>query len=141
MIRLKVLIASSLLAVGSVVSGVAAAHHAFSAEFDAKQPVQISGVVTKTKWVNPHSWIYLDVKDKSGDVTNWGFEFGSVSALSRVGLTKAAVPPGTEVSIKGFRSRNGGPFGYTVIATIAGKDYQLGNPQDGAPPAVALATP
>jgi hypothetical protein len=141
MARLKVLIASLLFAAGSIVGGSAWAHHAFSAEFDAQQPLQITGVVTKTKWVNPHSWIYLDVKDKSGVVTNWGFEFGSVSALARAGLTKSTVPPGTEVSIKGFRSRNGGPFGYTVIATIAGKDYQLGQPQDGAPPAVAVNTP
>ncbi len=141
MSKLKVLIATSILAAGIVAGGTALAHHAFSAEFDAKQPLEIKGLVTKTKWVNPHSWIYLDVKDKDGTVTNWGFEFGSVSALSRVGLTKSTVPPGTEVTIKGFRSRNGGPFGYTVIATINGKDYQLGSPQDGAPPAVAAAGP
>ena len=140
MSKLKVLIATSFL-VGVVTGGTALAHHAFSAEFDAKQPLEIKGLVTKTKWVNPHSWIYLDVKDKDGTVTNWGFEFGSVSALSRVGLTKSTVPPGTEVTIKGYRSRNGGPFGYTVIATINGKDYQLGSPQDGAPPAVAAAGP
>jgi hypothetical protein len=141
MVRLKKMIVSAVLAAGVIGSGSALAHHAFSAEFDAQQPLQITGVVTKTKWVNPHSWIYLDVKDNSGVVTNWGFEFGSVSALSRAGLTKSTVPPGTEVTIKGFRSRNGGAFGYTVIASIAGKDYQLGQPQDGAPPAVAVATP
>jgi len=137
MVRLKKLIVGLVLATGVMISVTAPAHHAFSAEFDAQQPVQITGVVTKTKWVNPHSWIYLDVKDKSGAVTNWGFEFGSVSALSRVGLTKSAVPPGTEVTIKGFRSRNGGAFGYTVVATIDGKDYQLGQPQDGAPAVAA----
>ncbi len=135
MSKIKVLGGVAILAASIAMSIPALAHHAFSAEFDANQPLQIKGVVTKTKWVNPHSWIYLDVADKGGAVTNWGFEFGSVSALSRVGLTKATVPPGTEVTIKGYRSRNGGPFGYTVIAIVNGKDYQLGSPQDGAPPA------
>lgn len=118
----------------SIATGVALGHHAFSAEFDAKQPVEISGVVTKTRWVNPHSWIYLDVKGTDGSVTNWGFEFGSVSALERAGLTKAVLPPGTPITIKGFRSRNGGPYGYTVTATLSdGRKFQLGSAQDGAP--------
>ncbi|MGC3982861.1 MAG: DUF6152 family protein [Steroidobacteraceae bacterium] len=127
---------SGLVAAAAIIAGGAAsAHHAFSAEFDAKQPVQISGVVTKTRWVNPHSWIYLDVKGDDGSVTNWGFEFGSVSALERVGLTKSALPPGTPLTIKGYRSRNGGPFGYTVTATLSdGRKFQLGAAQDGAPP-------
>lgn len=126
----------AVLATASIIANPALAHHAFSAEFDAQQPLLIKGVVTKTKWVNPHSWIYLDVKDKDGNVTNWGFEFGSVSALERLGLSKTALPPGTEITIKGFKARNGGPFGYTVVATLAdGRSYQLGQPQDGAPPA------
>lgn len=124
----------------SMAVGSAGAHHAFSAEFDAKQPVEVKGVVTKTKWVNPHSWIYVDVKDKDGAVTNWGFEFGSISALERLGLTRAVVAIGSEITLKGYRSRNGGPFGYTVNATLAdGRTFQLGSPQDGAP--VAATTP
>lgn len=134
MSKLKLAGSAALLATALLGAGASWAHHAFSAEFDAKQPLVLKGVVTKTKWVNPHSWIYLDVTDKEGKVTNWGFEFGSVSALARVGLTKAVVPPGTEITIKGYRSRNGGPFGYTVYASIDGKDYRLGSPQEGAPP-------
>lgn len=119
-------------------STMAIAHHAFNAEFDAKQPIQITGTVTKTKWVNPHSWIYLDVTAPDGTVTNWGFEFGSVSALERLGLTKAKLPIGTVVTINGYRARNGGPFGYTVVATLKdGSNYKLGNPQDGAPEVAA----
>lgn len=132
--------AIALIVIAMLASASSAwAHHAFSAEFDAKQPLEINGVVTKTKWVNPHSWIYLDVTAADGTVTNWGFEFGSVSALDRAGLTKATLPPGTPITIKGYRSRNGGPFGYTVIATLNGKDYQLGAPQDGSAAADAAA--
>ena len=53
------------------------AHHAFAAEFDADKPIELEGVVTKIKWVNPHSWLYFDVKDADGKVTNWGVEFGA----------------------------------------------------------------
>src|SRR5689334_7872294 len=100
-----------------VAAAPGSAHHAFSAEFDAKQPVEIKGVVTKTKWVNPHSWIYLDVKDADGNVTNWGFEFGSPSSLQRLGLTKQVLPVGTEIVIKGYHARTNQPYGYTVTAT------------------------
>ncbi len=132
--NLKLLGSIAALSAVIISGGSAVAHHAFSAEFDSKQPLEISGVVTKTRWVNPHSWIYLDVKDAAGEVTNWGFEFGSVSALERVGLTKSVLPPGTPLTIKGYRSRNGGPFGYTVQATLSdGRKYQLGSAQDGAP--------
>lgn len=118
------------------------AHHAFSAEFDSKQPLEIKGVVTKTKWVNPHSWIYLDVADADGSVTNWGFEFGSPSSLLRLGLTKATLHVGTPVLIKGYRSRNGLSFGYTVTATTLtdGRVYQIGAAQS-APDANADGTP
>ena len=134
MSSLKWLGSVAVLGALSVVSGVASAHHAFSAEFDGKQPIEINGVVTKTRWVNPHSWIYLDVKDTKGEVTNWGFEFGSVSALERAGLTKSVLPPGTPITIKGYRSRNGGPYGYTVLAKLSdGREFKLGSSQEGAP--------
>jgi hypothetical protein len=58
-------------------SGQLSAHHAFAAEFDGEQPIEIKGLVSKITWVNPHSWLYVDVKDAKGQVTNWGFEFGT----------------------------------------------------------------
>jgi hypothetical protein len=88
------------------------AHHSFAAEFDAAKPVAVEGVVTKVQIVNPHSWIYLDVKNKDGTATNWGFEFGTPILLKTKGLAKADVAPGTKVSIEGYKSRNGGSFGY-----------------------------
>lgn len=107
------------------------AHHAFSAEFDPKQPVEIKGTVTKLELTNPHSWLYLDVKNPDGTVTNWGFEFGAPFSLKEKGVTKKTLGPGTEVTIKGFRSKNPKPFGYAVTTTLAdGRSFQTGGAQD-----------
>lgn len=109
----------------------AQAHHAFAAEFDADQPLELKGSVTKAKWVNPHSWLYLDVKNSDGSVTNWGVEFGAPFSLAQKGLTKAELPPGTEVRVKGYKAKNGGPFGYSVQVTLAdGRSFQTGGAQD-----------
>ena len=124
------LASSALLALLSF-SASAPAHHAFSAEFDADKPLDIAGTVTKAKWVNPHSWLYFDVKGPDGNVTNWGVEFGAPFSLQQQGLTKAVLPPGTQVRIKGYRSKNGGPFGYAVTVTLAdGRIFKTGGAQD-----------
>jgi len=109
----------------------AAAHHAFAAEFDASQPLALKGTVTKVRWVNPHSWLYFDVVDDQGNVTNWGVEFSTPNGLARLGLTKADVATGTPIQINGYKSKNGGPFGYSVKLTLPdGRTFQTGNPQD-----------
>jgi hypothetical protein len=111
----------------------AAAHHAFAAEFDASQPLELKGTVTKVRWVNPHSWLYFDVVDSQGNVTNWGVEFSTPNGLARLGLTKADVATGTPIVINGYKSKNGGPFGYSVKVTLAdGRTFQTGQVQDGA---------
>lgn len=133
-------LALGLLAGAGILSAAAPAfaHHAFAAEFDAEQPIEIKGVVTKFKLVNPHSWLYLDVKDAAGNVTNWGVEFSAPNALSQRGLAKADIQPGDEIQIKGYRSKNGGPFGYSVFATLKdGRVIQTGGAQDA--PSVAQA--
>ncbi len=81
------------------------AHHAFAAEFDVNQPVKVKGTVTKVEWVNPHAWLYVDVKDDEGKVVNWHFELGPPNALFRLGWKKDSIPTGTEVSISGFRAK------------------------------------
>lgn len=126
-------LASALLlaSVTASLSFHAYAHHAFAAEFDADQPIEIKGTVTKFKLVNPHSWLYVDVQDKDGTTTNWGFEFSAPNALANRGLSKADIKPGDSISIKGYRSKNGGPFGYSVFATLAdGRTIQTGGAQD-----------
>lgn len=107
------------------------AHHAFSAEFDALKPVEIKGVVTKAEWVNPHSWVYIDVKEADGSVSNWGFEFGAPFSLKQKGLTKAVLPAGTEVVINGYLSKNGKKFAYSTSIKLAdGRVFQTGGAQD-----------
>jgi hypothetical protein len=119
------------------------AHHAFAAEFDADKPFIVKGEVTKIKWVNPHSWLYFDVKAADGTVINWGVEFGTPNQLANKGLTKTDLTVGSVVSIKGFRSKNGGPFGYSVTLTLAdGRSFQTGGAQDvpiDVPPTAGLA--
>jgi hypothetical protein len=107
------------------------AHHAFSAEFDADKPIDITGVVTKFKWTNPHSWLYLDVTGPDGSVTNWGVEFGAPNSLEDKGLKKSDIKPGDTIRIIGYRAKNGGPFGYSVTGTLAnGRAIQTGGAQD-----------
>ena len=69
----------------------------------------VKGTVTKMDWVNPHSWIYVDVKDETGKVVNWRFEMGPPNALLRGGWRKDSVPAGTPVEIQGYRAKSGEP--------------------------------
>jgi hypothetical protein len=109
----------------------AGAHHAFAAEFDASKPIELKGTITKAKWVNPHSWLFFDVKQADGKVTNWGVEFGAPNALANKGLAKSDLKPGEEVRIKGYRSKNGEAYGYSVFVTLAdGRTFQTGGAQD-----------
>src|SRR6188472_394787 len=127
----------------SAISLNAFAHHAFSAEFDAQKPFELKGKVTKGKWVNPHSWIYVDVTNADGSVTNWGFEFGSPFALKQKGLTKTTLPVGTEVSVKGYLAKDGQTFGYSTSITLPdGRVFQTGGAQDApTSPQATTASP
>lgn len=130
--RLLAVVAAAAL-LGSAATAIA--HHAFAAEFDADRPLDLQGTVTKVKWVNPHSWLYFDVKEKDGSVTNWGVEFGTPNALAAKGLKKTDLLAGVPVHIKGYRAKNGGPFGYSVTLTLAdGRTIQTGGAQDVPPP-------
>jgi hypothetical protein len=89
------------------VSSSLRAHHSFAAEFDANQPVTLKGTVVKMDWVNPHTWIHLDVKNPDGTVTRWMIEGGTPNTLVRRGFTKKSLEAGTEITIQGYRAKNG----------------------------------
>ena len=85
------------------------AHHSFAAEYDGNKPIKLSGTVTKFDMVNPHSWIYMDVKDDSGKVVNWKSETASPSNLFRRGFRKDTVKPGMQVTLEGYMAKDGSP--------------------------------
>ena len=97
-----------LLGAALLVAAVpAVAHHAFSAEFDATKPVRLQGVITKMEWINPHSWMHVDVTNDDGTVDSWMVEAGPPGALVRRGWRKDSVQPGTEVFIEGYQALDG----------------------------------
>jgi hypothetical protein len=111
----------------------AGAHHAFAAEFDYKRPVKLQGKVTKMDWVNPHSWIHLDVVGADGQTVSWMIEGGSPNALLRRGFTKSALPPGSEVVVEGFQATDGSnrAVGQSVVFAD-GRKLFLGGSAPGA---------
>jgi Family of unknown function (DUF6152) len=101
------------------------AHHAFAAEFDAKKPFVLTGTVTKLEWANPHTWFYIDVKDESGKVTNWGFEMGSPNVLLRAGWTRNSMKAGDVVTVEGSQARDGSNNGNVKTVTLASSGQRL----------------
>src|SRR6058998_3214340 len=110
------------------------AHHAFAAEFDAKKPVKLRGTVTKMEWINPHTWIYVDVKKPDGTVEEWMIEAGTPNTLLRRGLTKTSLPAGTEVTVDGYQSKDGSHRANGRDLTLKnGQTLFLGSSGTGAP--------
>jgi hypothetical protein len=116
------------------------AHHSFAAEFDAKRPVKLRGTVTKMEWINPHSWIHIDVKTADGKTEKWMVEGGAPNALLRRGWNKNSLLPGTEILVEGFQAKDGAtrangrditfPDGRTLFMGSSG----TGAPRDGRDP-------
>ncbi len=120
---------------GMILAAVPAwAHHAFAAEFDAKKPVHLEGLVSKVELINPHSWIHVDVKNADGTVASWMVEAGSPNVLLRRGFTKATIAPGTAVVVEGYQSKDGSMRANGRDITLPnGQKLFLGSQGTGAP--------
>lgn len=111
--------AGLLFLAASLLCGSTEAHHSFSAEYDDKRPVTLSGKVTEMKWSNPHGWIYLDVVGADGKVTNWALETSAANGLIRRGWRKEDLPPGTELQVEGWQARNGAATANIRVVTLS----------------------
>ncbi len=109
------------------------AHHAFAAEFDINRPIKLRGTVVKMDWINPHSWIHIDVKGADGKTVTWMIEGGSPNVLLRLGFTKDALPAGSEIVMDGFQAKDGSNRGVGKVLTFAdGRKLFLGGSAPGA---------
>jgi hypothetical protein len=111
------------------------AHHSFSAQFDAQKPLKMTGTVTSVEWQNPHSWFYLDVKDETGAVTNWGFELASPNLLLRKGWTRTTLGVGDVVTVEGFHAHDDSNTANARVIVLAstGKTLLGGSSQGSTP--------
>ena len=131
--RLFGVVAGAAFAVAAAAVPVIA-HHSFAAEFDAKKPVKLRGTVTKMEWINPHSWIHIDVKTPDGKVEQWMVEGGAPNALLRRGWNKNSLLPGTEILVEGFQAKDGALRANGRDITFPdGKKLFVGSSGTGAP--------
>ena len=85
----------------------AEAHHSFAAEYDGAKPVNVTGILKRVEWSNPHIWFYLEVKDEKGNLTTWGFSAAPPGVLMRRGISKDVLKLGSTIHVEGFRARDG----------------------------------
>ena len=110
------------------------AHHGFAAEFDATSTITLKGVITKIERLNPHGWIYVDVKGQDGQVKNWAVETVGPATLARRGVRKDSLPIGVEVVVTGYRAKDGSNIANgNQIKLPDGRDLFLGSTDTGAP--------
>src|SRR5215831_10150084 len=115
------------------------AHHSFAAEYDSNKQVTVKGTVQKVSWVNPHAYVFIDVKDESGKVTSWAFESLSPNALARQGWTRNSLKVGEAVTVEGYMAKDGKPLAdgsihanSRLITTADGRKVFVGSSADDA---------
>lgn len=112
------------------------AHHSFAAEFDVKQPITLKGVVTKVDWLNPHIYVYMDVKDETGKTVNWSVEGAPPNTLYRLGWRKDTLKPGDSVTIDAFKAKDGtATANARQVLLPDGRKVFAGSTDDGGPKA------
>ena len=133
--RTRLILGTAVIAAAAVLSQTAQAHHAFSAEFDSNKPVHFpDAVVTRVQLINPHSWIYVDVKGPDGKIENWAIEAGSPNILMRRGITKDTVKAGQKIVVDGYQSKDGSRRANGRDLTLPdGTKLFLGSSGTGAP--------
>jgi hypothetical protein len=117
------------------------AHHSFAAEYDSKKTITVHGIVQKVAWVNPHAYVWVDVKDETGKVVTYAFESLSPNALMRGGWTRNSLKAGDEVTVDGYLAKDGKPLddgsihANSKLITLAdGRKVFAGSSADTAPP-------
>jgi hypothetical protein len=131
-------IAGAIVAAG--LASAAYAHHSFAAEFDTNKPVKLEGTVTKFEWVNPHSWIHINIPrdPRTGKPATWRVEGGAPSALLRRGWNRNSLPAGTKIIVQAFAARDGDARASAAdISFPDGRQLSLGNPTTEAAAAAA----
>jgi hypothetical protein len=119
----------------SLAGGRPAAHHAFSAEYDASKPITLTGVVTKIEWLNPHARFYVDVKDERGTLVNWNLELASPNVLVRNGWTRKTLNVGDQVTVEGSMAKDGSKMANARVVKLAdGRRVFAGSSGGDAPP-------
>jgi hypothetical protein len=104
------------------------AHHSIAAQFHLDKTNTVTGTITKMEFKNPHAWLYLDVKDAQGQVSQWSIEFGSANALYRRGWRREDLPTGASVTVTGYVSRDGSQIlGATDVKLADGRTLFAGS--------------
>jgi hypothetical protein len=134
---MKQILSIALLAAALLLSAVPSfAHHSFAAEYDGNKPITLKGKVTQFEWVNPHSWVHIDVTDDKGNTANWACETAPPNGLYRAGWRRDSLKVGDEVVIDGFLAKDGShTMNARSVQTPDGKRFFAGSSNDGGPAA------